>query len=349
MNLDRWLEKLNSIVDEEHCAESERLQRRAWNYEPVPRIPTLINSFDDMTKERFPFTDFPVVPYSSAFRDPEQMLLYELAPIYEGALLRDDKVYTVRANYGVGIIPSLFGCRIHQQADEYPWVEPLPEEKISTLMEKGVPSLDSPLYRRVVETEEFFSEKLAEYPTLSRTIHISVCDVQGPFNLLASVVGTELFLLLYDSPEMVLELLGLMTETYIAVLRAEKSRLGEEDRGGHLLQYSLIGGTRITEDSALMLSVEHYRRFVKPFNERILREFGGLILLCDRPFHLLDEILSTEGLTALNYWTESGEEQEKVYRACAEKGVALLCYGRPPKNARTGVITKKVLKCQQSE
>ena len=46
----------------------------------------------------------PRFPYSEAYRDPAKMLIYELARAYEGALLRDDRAYTIRANYGLVLL-----------------------------------------------------------------------------------------------------------------------------------------------------------------------------------------------------------------------------------------------------
>ena len=113
--LEKYLEILNEALDPLKAKESEELQRLSSKYEKIERIPMILGTFDDMSKERLPiFVDWPVYNYGDIFREPEKMLLDELLPIYESAIIKDDRVNVIRANYGVGIIPSLFGLEVVQ-------------------------------------------------------------------------------------------------------------------------------------------------------------------------------------------------------------------------------------------
>jgi len=341
-----WLDKLERLVDPNHVAESERLQEDCWAGRKGSRIPLLLSSQDDMSKERSHFTDWPLYRLDETQQDMGKMLVSELLPAYEGALIGDDKMYTIRANYGVGIIPSMFGCQVHQQADEYPWVDPLETtDEIKAAVTKGVPSLSRGLFPRVVETQDYYRKTLAPYPNLSKTVHIALCDVQGPFNLAFELLGSRIFTDLMDDPHLVGDVLDLTTATFIAVAKKEKELIGEPMESGRHYQYRITGGVRICEDNALSISPKMYMKFCRESNERAFAAFGGgYFLVCGSFAHVQEELLDTRGLRGLCCWSDRREEFLGVWRACRERGICLLWYNLPDKDdlqqVDSGLIVK---------
>ena len=167
--IEKYLEKLNAIMDPNRTRDSEELQRKAANYEMVHKLPLLMSTYDDMSKERYPvFLDWPVYNYGEAYRDPEKMLLNELLPVYEGEIFKDNRVNVIRANYGVGIIPSLFSCESVQKDNDLPWVKKVESmEDVKKMLSKGVPDFNSSLLRKVNEAQE---SRIAGAPVCRRSI-----------------------------------------------------------------------------------------------------------------------------------------------------------------------------------
>jgi hypothetical protein len=345
--IDSYLERLEVLIDVEHVKRAERLQEAAWKYEDVDRLPLLVSLSDKVSKKRKGTTDWPTYPYSEIFYDKEKMLLDELSFIYEGALIGDDKMYTIRANYGIGIIPSLFGCSVSVEGENMPWVGHLESwDEVKQAIANGVPDLNGGLMRRVSETEAFFREALSPYPKLRETVHIHVCDTQGPFNIAAEVLGPRIYTDIYDEPQMLHELLEVVTETYIAVTKAEKDALEEDYVSGYHWHYRLCGGARIAEDFALSISPRAYEEFVKPYNERAFAPFqGGYILYCGQGPQVLDLILSTKGVNGILVWSERVEDLLTIYEKAKPRGVAVLWMGPLPSPLKldTGVILEQVV------
>jgi len=346
----RHLDRLEQIIDLEHAEASVRLQEAAYGYRPVERIPQVLNFRDKVSKERSAEPDWPRFTYAESFDSPACMLLDELEDVYAGALLRDDKVYTIRANYGVGILPSLFGCEVHlESADSLPWVEPVTDlDVLRQTIARGVPQPTGGLLARVFETQEYFKETLAPYPKLSRTVRIAQADMQGPMNLASEILGAGVYTLLYDDPKLLHELLDVVTETYIAVTRLQKQVIGEElDRANHW-HFRILAGARISEDFALSLSPRHYDEFARPYNERCYAAFGGgYLLYADEGIPALEQILDTPGITGIYRWTWRPEDLNVIWPLASARKVCLIWNGPLPAGwrdtYRTGMVLDQVV------
>ncbi|GAG92001.1 unnamed protein product, partial [marine sediment metagenome] len=94
---------------------------------------------------------------------------------------------------------------------------------------------------------------------------------------------------------------------YIQVTKKLKEVIGEERTicyHGHALVrgiYMRNGGTRISEDSATLLSPEHIDEFVIPYDRRALEAFGGgFVHYCGKHDYLLESYLQLEKVRAVN-------------------------------------------------
>ena len=345
--VNQYLEKLEQLVDPKHVKESEELQQASAVYKSVNGIPLILGSVDDMTKIRFPCSDWPVFQYGEVFKDPKKMLLDELLTVYEGALIKDDKAYVIRANYGVGIIPSLFGCKIIQRGNDLPWVRPMDSlDDIKRIIKVGIPEVNGGMVPMVNETQDFFRNKLHVYPNLRKSVRIGMADNQGPFNIAVMMRGPDLFIDLYNHKELVKEFLKLITQTYIEFSKSQKDKIGEEINIGYYFQYRLPGGVKIAEDHALSISPQMYDEFCLPYNTRIGEEFGGMsILLCGQAKNVIKNIIKTPNLKGIIYWSENFDDLEYAYQLAKEKKICIMWYGGIPKNRRkefsTGIILKQ--------
>jgi hypothetical protein len=326
--LDALLDFLEERIDEEHIHGTERLHVDAMRFQPVPRLPvTLV----------FPPADISLFPYEEAFHDPEKMLFNELVrtvggtSTYTSVMVKDDFPPHVRSNHGVGIIASLFGaeCRIFNNT--MPWVEHLGHEEIKKVAAKGVPELYQALGKRVVDTHRYYLEKLKAYPKCSRCIRVTQPDLQGPFDIAELLVGGDIFLGVYDYPELLHELLSVITETYIAFRKSLEPLLTDSAGDGFMYLHGCIfGGKVLIKDDTGManLSGEMYREFSKIYNDRIIEAFGGGSMhYCGPPKDWTHGAVETPSLRGINFGNPEMHDLAMEHAYWRERKVPILLWG----------------------
>jgi uroporphyrinogen-III decarboxylase len=335
------LDGLAERIDPKHLASSECLQMHSWAYLPVERVPVLLLDVS--------CPDWPVYPYHEAFEDPEKMFWNELTQIHLAAYLRDDRMLTVRASYGSGTVASLFGARVISINDEFPWIDPLRTAMvIRKVVERGLPDLNTGLGKKVLDAERLYRDYLDEHPVLSRNIHISLCDTQGPLDTALLLWGQELYLGMLDAPDLVHDLLNLITEITIAFTRAQKEIVREPvDQAWHFW-YRVQGGVRVVDDVSMNLSPAMYREFSRPYNERILAAFGGgYIHYCGHHLKTQPLRLATQGLRGIEMGFDNPERNvaytaDSICDEAREHRVAILWIreGMPERRlkATTGLV-----------
>lgn len=315
--LQEWLKKLNDIVDPEHVARSEKRARAALLFEPVDRLPMIVGC---------PVPPWPRFCYRDGFHDMEKMLFNELAAVWAGAHVRDDRMYTIRANYGVGTIASMFGCEIVLTNDNaMPWCHPLSDDELDRVLESGDINIMAGLGKRVVETVNFYKDSLAGFDNLAKCVRVFVCDTQGPFDIAHLVMGPKIYTEIYDNPERVHRLLDLATKAYIRVTQSQKELISEGCAWSYHSLMMSRGGVRVCEDTATNLSTGCYVEFPKPYNERVLDEFGGgWIHYCGNGKQIIGEVLSTRGLRGVNFGNPEMQDIATVYAAASPHKISVL-------------------------
>jgi hypothetical protein len=101
----RCLERVEFALDSAHLARTCQLWADCRHYRPISHLPVVMHA---------PVPDWPPYSMDEIQSDMEKMLVSELAPVYASALIGDDRLPEIRANYGTGILPSLFGCEIFE-------------------------------------------------------------------------------------------------------------------------------------------------------------------------------------------------------------------------------------------
>lgn len=321
-DLHERLEELDALVDPAHVAESERLLEDALLYREIPRLPLM---------EATGVEGWQTYPYSEAFHDIEKMLVNELAGVYAGAKLRDDRMYTIRANYGVGTVASLFGCRISLTMNNMPWCEALSDKALMDALDRGVPDVTTAgLGPRVLETERFYLDTLSKYPNLSKAVKVFICDTQGPFDTAHLVMGHRIYTEIYDNPSLVHCLLDLVTQTCGRFTQAQKELIGEGNEWSFHSQTKVRGGIRICEDAPTNISAASYLEFCRPYNERALAEFGGgWIHYCGNGRQILPHVLDTPGVLGINFGNPEMQDLEALYEVTRERGIGIVSWNRP--------------------
>ena len=326
--LTELLEWHEERIDLQHLARVVERHRDAMNWRAVDRPPVSIKGVD--------VAGFPRYSFEEEFDDPVKLMIDQLAhPLDEltpgiatSVLLQDDFPLQIQSEYGVGIMPSLFGATCSFAAGGRAWVEPLGgPENVAALLDRGVPDLDRGLLPRVLATLGLFRERLADYPKCSQGIHITQPDLQGCVDILHMLWGPGFFLGLYDHAGLVHELLDLIAETYVAVVRKIQPYTTEAAGDDCIyLHWALCRGRLLLKnDTAIMLSPDMYAEFVRRHDERIFAELGGGgIHFCGCADHWREVMADTEGLRCVDFGQPDYNDMDAWYEALRRREVSVM-------------------------
>jgi hypothetical protein len=151
-------------------------------------------------------------------------------------------------------------------------------------------------------------------------------DTQGVFDLAHLVYGTDIFTdLMSDSDRpWVAELMARALDWYLATTRLLKDAIGEpptEMVHGHGTEQGLYfphAGTRISEDTATLLSPGMIERDLLPWMERSVRPFGGAFVhYCGRHEHLFRLLCEQDWCRAIDLGNPESYELEWLLSICA--------------------------------
>ncbi|MGN0478593.1 MAG: hypothetical protein ACI4GO_04085 [Hominenteromicrobium sp.] len=283
----------------------------------------------------------PQININDAVNDYERMLVSQLV-LNAGVLEGRSGCLGVRANYGTGILSSLFGAEIFTMPYE---MNTLPttrafagEDDIERLLDSGMPSLDAGFGRKVFEMGEFFAETFARYPKIRKYIPVYHPDLQGPLDICELMWGGGMFYAMYDDPEQVHRLLRLVTDTYTAFLdKWYRLYPPADEKSTHWNRLCYRGRILLRSDSAMNLSPELYAEFAYPYDAELLRHFGGGAMhFCGRGDHYIEKLCTLPELTAINLSQPHLNDMEKIYRNTVDKGILLVDFSRDRATADAG-------------
>ena len=328
--LQQILSLLEDSLDPEHIKQVKISYKKSLNWADADRTPPI--------RVLFPNEDFRPYPYSEAFHEPEKMLFNELLPVYNAVKIKDDTVPMIRANYGVGIIPSLFGLNTRMVSEDLPWVDHLNDlEQVKRLIDRGSPDFRAGLGAKIFATHAYYQEQLACYPKCFQEVSIYHADLQGPFSLASSIWGSDIYFAVYDYPDLVHSLLKLVTETYIGFMKELKRTIQDQDEDFVFHWGAMFKGRVVLRnDTAVTLSREMYEEFVKPYDQQIFKAFaGGSMHFCGRADQWIFSMIENDGLGSLNFGQPPKQIfgfdfLEKIYDSAGEKKIAIVDYIMPP-------------------
>ena len=310
-SLSGLLDFIEEHLDLKHQAHVERLHLSSLRFEncqtlPLSIIPTSVQ--EDL------------YPLSEAFADPRKMmfneLMYSFGSIYSSVQLKDFFPLHIRSNYGIGIMPSIFGAESRIIGDNMPWVEPIGLDRAKQLLNEGIPDVNRGLAGRAIETNHFYMETLDGYPKCAKAIHVTQPDMQGVFDIAHLLLGTEIFYLLYDEPDSVKDFLSLITECYIRYRKALTPYLRDQIEDDFICIHGGIypGSVLLKEDTAMInLSPSLYEEFVLPYNKRIFQELPSSVHYCGGIQQWHYEVLDEQGTMGVNYGNPEMQELSAVY------------------------------------
>lgn len=345
----RLLDQLEDVVD---TAAQERIARRCQNtltWRPVDRPPLICT---------FPYPEeapFQPLPHSRIYEESAAMMYNEMVYAFGTSVclaqhVGHDLPWTVRPNFGTGLVAAVFGGRIEQIGDNPPWVRPFETEaQFRRALDHDPQDCSGGLMDRVRQCYEFFRRTLQPYPKLSRVVHCVLPDLQGPFDTAEQLRGSDIFVDLYTSPTLVQEALAVIARTQ-AALAQELMELVHDGPEGYAHQHGVMlpGRILIRNDTATMISPQMYRETVGPQDEYILRAMnGGGIHCCGRCDDHVEAFLALPSMRCIDLGQSWLNDVDRMYRLAARHQVPLLrvradadeiASGRIARRFPTGVV-----------
>ncbi len=324
MELKLWLEDLESRIDPQ---EELRLEREWTDFadglcgEPFfsPRRPPSAPGLKD-----------PPIRVNDAFGDESLMVCQQLWYVSRELMSGKGNLLNVRANYGTGIIPSMFGAELFfldPALDTLPCAKPLTdgEQGIRRMLDERAPDFRAGLAGKVFRFAERYAEAVAPYPKVRRFVHVCPPDLQGPFPLAEELWGSGIYLAFYEEPELLRETLACLTEVFLAFFMKWQALFPSFDRG-HGVEWGLLhrGAAMIRNDACTNISGELYREFVRPCDQRILLETGGGVHFCGRGDHYIGQVCSMENISCVNLSQPELNDMETIYRATVDRGIHII-------------------------
>jgi len=322
--LKELLTYLDGNLDERRISNAEKLHCDSLNYQQVGRLPVIA---------AYPYPQdakFQPFPHGEIFDNPEKMLFNQLVSAFDSSVylsceLGDDLPITVRADFGCVLIASMFGAQVEQVEDNPPWIRH-GEEKISyeQIIQTPVSDFSKGLIAKVAGRYKFYIDVLKDYPRLLSLTNIVLPDLQGPFDNLELLRGSDIFLDMYSQRELFLKAMAVMTDAQIGLAKYFSQFVSNRIEGFSFQHgFALKGGILIRNDTSIMISPQMYDELVAPFDEKILKTFGGGIHSCGNVNNIVSYFVSLESAQCFDFGQSELNDVKSVYRVASKKKVGL--------------------------
>lgn len=278
---------------------------------------------------RAPGIEWPSPSINQALDSVQTMVISQLRACSDILVSGSNRLMWMRANYGVGILPTLFGCPVFLMDEAHHCLPnvtalPDPERAIPALAQSPLPSFENGWGRQVFEVAEYFAQIRAQYPNIARYVRIDHPDCQGPIDLCELAWGSDIFLAFYDDEDLVRGLMDWMTHLFIAFITRWFEIIPGTDQYHSYFGRLHRGLLTIRNDSATNLSPQIYRDFIFPCDQRILRHFGGgMIHFCGNGGHFLPLMCETEGLFAIDLSQPNLNNMDVAMESTIDRGINL--------------------------
>lgn len=215
------------------------LYRRALRWEAVERLPI------SLTYPLPSSSPFKLFPHHEVFDDPEKMLFNELVHAFETSIVchnevGDDLPWTIRANFGTGVIASVFDAKIEQVEDNPPWTRPYESlDAFQQVFDCDPLDFSRGWCPRVIDRYQFYHAALAGYPRLRQAVRRVIPDLQGPMDTAELLRGSEIYADLIEMNDLDC-LYAIARERKIALIRVDVPE--NELLSGRVMQRFPSGG-----------------------------------------------------------------------------------------------------------
>jgi hypothetical protein len=276
------------------------------------------------------------IPEDYYLGSPEVSMNYQINKIKRHYEHFEDDCYIgfLHPWFGTGVLASGFGTDIIFNYKSDPAVD---LSKIETIEEVRKLELPDPekdgIMPKVLDSIKYY-KKNCDLP-------VGVTDCQGPLTTALQVVGYDKFCFwMYDYPKEIHHLMDKVTEALIRWVKYQKE-IAETplDKDSYPLGVRIpegYGGAWLSDDDAVIIDAENYKKFVVPYNEKFLKAFGGgCIHYCGTATQHIENYCNTEGHTCVNnLHLDNIGEAVKMREALAKKGIPYMACDFIPNDRR---------------
>ena len=356
------LDDLEQRIDPQHQQRIRERHIKTATWQATDRPPVLIAlPWDAQRTAGYPVTE--------AVDDPAKMLINELrrgqASAADWLAVQDDHALQVRPDYGIGLVPSVFGGKVDVVADNPPWVHPLASTDIETHVRKALDAFDIDRLDelgwipRVIEMLDYTTGVLRDYPRVSSAVAVIMPSLQGSFENAGLLWGSDIFAALFDEPELLERLLRAIDDATVRLHDRFRSWVGREllEPGFSHQHGSVIrGNLLLRNDSIVMISPEMYAGQVFGHDKAVLQAVGGgSFHSCGRWVAHIPYLLAAEELGSLDFGSDQSQmnDIDTVYGWARDHRKHLSLVTTLPEELRTGSIrdrfpTGATLSCEVS-
>lgn len=275
--------------------------------------------------------DWPEVNVNDTLEDRELMLYDQLRYVHMELLRGSNEVLSIRPNYGVGTLVSMFGAepyRMPREMNTLPNVHAIGGERIRKLIDAPIRFLENGYGPQMMETTEYFQRILSEYQVLREYVLIENPDLQGPMDNAELLWGSDIFYELYEEPELVHAMLHRITEAMQEVLD-QWLQLVPGKYGIFTSGLMVPGHILIRNDSAMNLSPEFFEEFIVPYDSKLLAKYGGAVHFCGRGDHYISIMCRQEGLNGVHMLQPHLNDMDVIFKNTIDKGIPLTAAYHP--------------------
>jgi hypothetical protein len=227
----------------------------------------------------------------------------------------------IKPNQGIGIVAAAFGCgqTVNDEAD--PWIKAIiREENADDVHKLEIPDPEkNPVFQKAWKRIESL-QSLSSLP-------LRMVNVPSPL-VTASMIWdyTSFIEALLIFPDEVHVLMEKVTEATIIYIKEQFRRIKNLFSVGHesICPVPRFAGVRLSDDTAALLSPALYREFGVKYNNKISKEFGGIMIhSCGDVQNVAGAMMEIEGLKGLDFTIPQVMNWNAVRDAAA--GKTLLC------------------------
>jgi hypothetical protein len=263
---------------------------------------------------------YETVDYEKLFYNPELMLESEIERAKPVIDWSTDGIPALRANLGTIFIPAIAGQEYKIRDNQMPWTgEALEYSEI--LEVSGADILNAEIYQLA---KRFYD--LAKPRGVDSQYLLYQPDTQGVFDILHLLYGNDIFIEMAeeDKNEKVKNCLKACLELYVNVTKEIKKIIGEDHESmfhGHGTPQGLFfphTGTRISEDTATLLSPKMIDEFIIPIIEESIKPFGsGFVHFCGHHKYFYESVCDLEVVDAVDLGNPEMYDAEWLLDICA--------------------------------
>lgn len=302
--------------DDRHNLLCAQLHQKSLAFEPVQRLPVIF-SYPTPADGKYQ-----LVPYREIFHDPEKMLYNQLinawgTSIYYQPLVGDDLPYTIRADFGTILIASLFHPGVEQVEDNPPWVnhDGGPHVTYEDIINANPADIMKGWVPRSLRQYEYYQQVLDQYPPLKKLVQLVLPDLQGPFDNLELILGSDVFTDFYEQPDKMALALRKMAEIQVNLARLFGQYTTDAGEGCSCQHgFFVRGNILLRNDSSIMVDPRMYRQQISTADEHVLTAVGGgSIHSCGNIGHLLPEYFDNPAMQALDFGQSELNDVNRAY------------------------------------